>query len=109
MPYGEGTYGSKVGRPKKKKRTTVQKGKMPKVKTDLKGTAVDKVISPTAKGLKKSGKAIKEIAKNIGKKANKAMKENQKVVGAAALGGIMGSAMATRDARKRSKNKRGPK
>ena len=27
MPYGKGTYGSKVGRPKKKKTTKKKKGK----------------------------------------------------------------------------------
>ncbi len=27
MPYGKGTYGSKVGRPKKKKKKSTKKGK----------------------------------------------------------------------------------
>ena len=74
MPYGEGTYGSKVGRPKKKK-TTVRKGKlvMPKAKTDLRGTTADKIIGPTARGLKKSGREVKRAVK----------KASTKVVGAA--------------------------
>ena len=97
MPQGEGTYGSKVGRPKKEKN-----------KTNLKGTNADKIISPTVKGLKESGKAIKKIAKTIGKKANKAMKENKDVIGAAAAGAMYGS-IRERDARKRSKKRRGPK
>jgi len=97
MPQGEGTYGSKVGRPKKEKN-----------KTNLKGTNVDKIISPTAKGLKKSGKAVKKIVKNIGKKANKVMQENKDVVGAAAAGAMYGFVRGSKNARKRSK-KRGPK
>ena len=61
----------------KTKRTSVRKGKvvLPKVKTNLRGTTADKIISPTAKGLKESGKAIKKVAKKVsGKFEKKVMK-----------------------------------
>ena len=67
-----------VGEKKQKKKgnTTVRKGKvvLPKATTDLSGTAVDRIISPTAKGLKKSGKAIKGVAKKVGSKIGKKVK-----------------------------------
>tara|TARA_Y100000401_G_scaffold81585_1_gene67015 strand:- start:10140 stop:10487 length:348 start_codon:yes stop_codon:yes gene_type:complete len=77
MPYGEGTYGSKVGRPKKKKRTTVKKGSLPKAKTNLKGTTADKIISPTVKGVKQSAKAAKEAGKKGFKKASRTVSDMQ--------------------------------
>jgi len=54
----------------KTKRTTVRKGKvvLPKAETNLRGTTADKIISPTVKGLKESGKAIKAAVKKASKK-----------------------------------------
>tara|TARA_R100000781_G_scaffold56839_2_gene36792 strand:- start:52 stop:378 length:327 start_codon:yes stop_codon:yes gene_type:complete len=108
MPQGEGTYGSKVGRPKKEKMKKIAKTIGKANKTNLKGTNADKIISPTVKGLKKSGKAIKKIAKTIGKKANKALQENKDVIGAVAAGAMYGYVRG-KDARGRSEKKRGPK
>ena len=129
MPQGEGTYGSKVGRPKlkkaakerarqsaaaEKKRTTVKKGKivMPKVKTNLKGTDVDKIISPAAKkavkGVAKAKSTIKEKTKptiDAAKKIAKKMSNGQAAMAGAILGAIASSALTTRDARGRSKKK----
>ena len=60
----------------KTKKTTVRKGKvvLPKVKTDLRGTAVDNIISPTAVGLKESGRRIKKAGKKVGSKIGKKVK-----------------------------------
>jgi len=107
MPQGKGTYGDKVGRPKK--RTTLKKGKivMPKVKTNLKGTDADKIIGPAARSLKRSSKAIKSKIKKIAKKATKSLSKKDAAILGTALGMGIGTRIARKDARKRSKNKKG--
>ena len=93
MPYGKGTYGSKVGRPSKSKdKKPKTKVTMPKVKTNFKGSAVDKVVGPTARGLRKS---YDEVAGRLKSGAKKTQTKIQKSVSSLKKGinekGFLGS------------------
>ncbi len=67
MPYGPGTYGSKVGRPKKKKKDTKKMMYGGRVKKNDGGITLK---DPTNKGLKKLPKKVRNkmgFKKNGGK------------------------------------------
>jgi hypothetical protein len=80
MPEGKGTYGSKVGRPpKKKKKNVVTQGKETNitlrgpatVKSDLRGGALDEIVAPIAENLRNSTNEMISNLKESGKRAKK--------------------------------------